>query len=223
MSPKKITLYVDIISPFGYLAYWLTRNSAVFSKSDIQITYIPILLGGIMQSAGNTPPIEIKNKDKWIGKERERWAKSLKIPISDVMPKPFPQSTVATQRALCFVEKEQPEKLTQAIDALYKAFWVDGKGPIAKPEVIGEALEPVFGKEGVKKVLEGSKSDAAKSGLKDNTARAFKEGAFGLPWFVATNGEGKTEGFWGVDHIGQMLEFLGVEVQGEGGRYRSML
>jgi hypothetical protein len=35
-----------------------------------------------------------------------------------------------------------------------------------------------------------------------NTDRALADGAFGLPWFVATNGEGKTETFWGVDHLG---------------------
>lgn len=221
--PKKITFYVDIISPFGYLAYWLTRNSVVFTKSDIQMTYIPVLLGGVMQATGNTPPINIKNKDSWIGKERERWAKTLKIPVMDALPKPFPQSTVQTQRTLCYIEETQPGKLPEAIDALYKAFWVDGKTPIAKPDVITEALTPVFGKEGVQEIMKGSTGDVAKAKLKDNTDKAIKNGAFGLPWFVATNEKGATEGFWGVDHIGQLMEFLGVELKGENGRYKAML
>lgn len=41
-----------------------------------------------------------------------------------------------------------------------------------------------------------------------NTDRAFKEGAFGLPWFECTNENGKTEGFWGIDHLGQVADFL---------------
>jgi hypothetical protein len=28
---------------------------------------------------------------------------------------------------------------------------------------------------------------------------------------VATNSKGETEGFWGVDHLGQMTDFLGLE------------
>lgn len=44
--------------------------------------------------------------------------------------------------------------------------------------------------------------------LMSNTDRAFKEGAFGLPWFECTNENGKTEGFWGIDHLGQVADFL---------------
>lgn len=224
MPPKKITLAVDILSPFGYMGYWLTRNSAVFKTSDIEITYIPILLGGVMQAVGNTPPIAITNKKDWINLERQRWRKSLQIPMMDHVPNPFPQPTVTTQRTLCHIEEAYgQEKLSQALDALFRAFWVDGKTPIGKAEVIAEALEPVFGKAGVQKVMDGGKGDVAKARLKSNTERVVKEGAFGLPWFQATNEEGKTEGFWGVDHVGQMLEFLGMELPSEGGRYRAML
>ena len=38
--------------------------------------------------------------------------------------------------------------------------------------------------------------------LAKNTDRALADGAFGLRWFVATNGEGKTEAFWGVGCLG---------------------
>ena len=53
--------------------------------------------------------------------------------------------------------------------------------------------------------------------LTRNSDLAFKDGAFGLPWFVATNGEGKTESFWGVDHLGQVAIFLGLEKPEMGG------
>lgn len=82
----KITLYVDIVSPFAYIAYnvlkvsafklpmcrhavadrALTSSSTLSLQHDpifkqCQITYIPIFLGGIMKTAGNTPPIQIKS------------------------------------------------------------------------------------------------------------------------------------------------------------------
>lgn len=55
-----------------------------------------------------------------------------------------------------------------------------------------------------------------KTGLKENTDKAFAEGAFGLPWVVATDSAGTTEAFWGVDHLGQVLHFLGIEKPGHG-------
>lgn len=44
----------------------------------------------------------------------------------------------------------------------------------------------VGGEEEAKKVLEMSKGDETKKRLSGNTDRAFREGAFGLPWFVGT-------------------------------------
>lgn len=63
-------------------------------------------------------------------------------------------------------------------------------------------------------------ADAAtvgKKALMENTDRAFDDGAFGLPWMICTNTEGQTEAFWGVDHLGQVLQFLGAEKQRQGG------
>lgn len=47
--------------------------------------------------------------------------------------------------------------------------------------------------------------------LTSNTDHAFKIGAFGLPWFECTNSRGETEGFWGIDHLGQVVDFLGLD------------
>ena len=61
-------------------------------------------------------------------------------------PKPFPQPTLNTQRALCAVEMMQPEKLSDCFAALYQAFWVEGQ-TIGKPEIIGSVLTKVLGEE----------------------------------------------------------------------------
>jgi 2-hydroxychromene-2-carboxylate isomerase len=63
---------------------------------------------------------------------------------------------------------------------------------------------------------------AGKAGLKENTDKAFANGAFGLPWMVATDSAGHTVAFWGVDHMGQLLQFLGIEKPGHG-NWRSIL
>ena len=62
----------------------------------------------------------------------------------------------------------------------------------------------------------------AKAKLQANTDLAFKEGAFGLPWFVATNKEGVTEKYWGFDHLGMVVDHLGLD-RGQATELKAML
>lgn len=183
-----------------------------------------------MKACGNIAPIEIKSerqyprqlkrwltlpttdKDKWIEKERQRWAKYFKLPISDTSPKPFPQPTINTGRALCAVSKFYPEKLPSAFEALYRAFWVEGK-TINQPDVISSALSSHgdFAKGEVETVMGKVGDPEVKKALGANSDQAMADGAFGLPWFVAENAKGEKEAFWGVDHLGQVVEFLGLD------------
>jgi hypothetical protein len=69
-------------------------------------------------------------------------------------------------------------------------------------------------------------ADAATKGkatLLKNTDDAFAVGAFGLPWFVCTNAKGETEGFWGVDHFGQVARFLDLPNPGNTPGWKSVL
>tara|TARA_R110002003_G_scaffold13_3_gene848 strand:- start:10168 stop:10503 length:336 start_codon:yes stop_codon:yes gene_type:complete len=99
-----------------------------------------------------------------------------------------------------------------------------------KPENLHAIVSTVVGSdEEAKKVIERTKTDEVKKLLSANTNQAFKDGAFGLPWFVgkfcvlcevrehieltesATNSKGETESFWGVDHVGQLCDHLGLD------------
>ncbi|RDW75110.1 2-hydroxychromene-2-carboxylate isomeras-like protein [Coleophoma cylindrospora] len=224
MAKPKITLYVDTVSPFAYEAYYILRHDPIFSTCDI--TYIPVFLGGIMKSAGNTPPIDIKNKDTWIAAERTRWATRFNIPIIATTPADFPPLTLPVMRSLCALMLVFPgraqEMLVRGLDAFFKAYWVDGRNTI-DPVVLGEVLREVV--EGDEAMLARVRECAAAEGkqvLLENTALAFKEGAFGLPWFVCENAKGEKEGLWGVDHLGCVVDFLGLEKPRAGG-WKSVL
>ncbi|CZR52015.1 related to glutahione s-transferase subunit 13 [Phialocephala subalpina] len=201
----KIKLYVD-------------TNDPVFSKCEI--IYIPVLLGGIMKACGNTAPINIKNKGKWVGTERLRWAQLFNVPMKTELPPDFPPMTLTIMRSLCALTILHPGKegqaiLTKALDELFKAYWVDHRKTHEK-DVLSEVLGELFGKEEGGKILEM----AAKEGkelLAKNTDQAMADGAFGLPWMVATNSKGETEGFWGVDHLARVTEHLGLEKPKTGG------
>ena len=97
--------------------------------------------------------------------------------------------------------------------------------------------------EAAKEVVErGLKGQEAKKKLMETTSMAFEDEAFGVPWFVGeltssssltcsclgfdtfltftffadivTNSEGPTARYWGVDHMGQICDFLGLERPG---------
>lgn len=120
-------------------------------------------------------------------------------------------------RAMCAVTIVHQGKLSDCFAAMYKAFWIDRK-TISKAEVWTAALAEVLGGSEAKKVAGMASGAEAKKVLKENSDRAFAEGAFGLPWFMATNAEGVTEGFWGFDHLGQVIDHLGLSRQNEGMR-----
>ncbi|KAF7891111.1 uncharacterized protein EAF02_001436 [Botrytis sinoallii] len=209
----KITLYVDTVSPFAYEAYWIFRHDPTFSRCNIE--YIPVFLGGIMKDVGNNPPINIKNKDKWIDRDRLHWASVFNIPMSSKTPVGFPHMTLGIQRALgvlpfLFPEgNEAHEILCQCLDRVYEMYWVDGKN-ITAPGVFEEVLQNLIGEEKKELVLKEIAGKGKEAVLKNNE-RAVRDGAFGLPWMVCTTSAGETRGFWGVDHLAQVVDFLGLE------------
>jgi len=104
-----------------------------------------------MHKTGNTPPIRIKNKDKWIGLERLRWASAFAVPMMTDMPPDFPALTLPVMRALCALapEAEDPagqERLVRALDVLFPAYWVEGRRT-HDLGVLREVLGGVFGGE----------------------------------------------------------------------------
>lgn len=162
------------------------------------------------------------DKDKWIHAERDRWARYFNVPTVTNPPK-FPAMTLTVMRAICAVAHctGQPQTssagqkaIIGAVDAFYEAYWGQARD-ITDKEVVQDVLGKVVGAGEVGKVLEVTGNEGKKM-LLENTEEAFKEGAFGLPWMVCENDRGEKEGFWGVDHLGCVLDFLGIEKPNKG-------
>lgn len=93
--------------------------------------------------------------------------------------------------------------------ALYEHFFVHHQ-PIREPAEFMPVFEKVLGAELARKVHEQAPTQGKKQ-LEANTTAAIEDGAFGMPWFVATTPSGGKECFWGVDHLGQVVDALGLE------------
>lgn len=88
------------------------------------------------------------------------------------------------QRALASLSISHPQSVTSAISLFYENTWVHWNEPTA-PENLLAMLRTVTGSdEEAKKVMERTKDEEVKKVLSKNTEQAFKDGAFGLPYFV---------------------------------------
>jgi 2-hydroxychromene-2-carboxylate isomerase len=215
MGKPTITLYIDTVSPFAYIAFHVIRYDAAFRDCDI--VYVPVFLGGLMKACNNRPPIQIKNKDKWINEERIRWAELFDVPMNPGMPPSFPPFTLNVMRQLVALDEadraagKSQERLVRCIEALYRAFFVDHQNH-HEPATLSRVLASTLGsEEEAQKLAAAAGTAETKDALARNTDAAFQAGAFGLPWVTCTNAEGRTESFWGVDHLGLAATFLGRE------------
>ncbi|UNI16242.1 Glutathione transferase [Purpureocillium takamizusanense] len=172
-----------------------------------------------MKACGNTAPINITNKKSWINHNRQLWAETLQVPIKKELPANFPPMTLGIMRQLAALDEAdgrgRQQRLVQALDAMFHDFWVEHR-ETHKAEVLHSLLDRVLGSETAASVA-AEAGNKGKVALLRNTDEAFAAGAFGLPWMVCTNAAGNVESFWGVDHLGQVASFLGLERPKAGG------
>ncbi|KAL8672972.1 MAG: hypothetical protein Q9168_002605 [Polycauliona sp. 1 TL-2023] len=224
MSQPKLIIYLDIVSPFAYLAYHVIRHSPIFAKCEIE--YVPVFLGGIMKACGNTPPINIKNKGAYMNHERLRWARLFDVPMKETTPPGFPANTLPVQRVLTAVDMLSPQKLVETFDTIYQASFVEHQ-PVHEPACLSALLENVLGNDQAQEILKQSTSSEVKGKLMARTEEIISKGSFGLPWYIATNADGEVDHFWGFDNIAAVASYLGLENLESGGTeakgWRSML
>lgn len=131
------------------------------------------------------PHHRISDKDKWIDRERLRWASRFGIPISTSPPTGFPHLTMKIQRALCVLpyifeeKKEEQEVLCRFLDRFWQLYWVEGKD-ITVEGVLEGVLKDVVGEEKAE-IVSREIPGKGKEELLRNNGRAMEEGAFGLP------------------------------------------
>ena len=186
MSSKvAATFYYDIISPFAYL-YIKQRHRL---ESKLNITPVPILLGGLLRATDNKGPGEIAAKRPHTYQFCVWQAEKLGIPFR--FPEHHPFMTVAAQRLLT-QEKADWALVERAFDYV----WVEGRDPnLSWPEFCTYLGLPPD-------TLRPEDPDV-KAQLITNTNQAKLDGAFGIPALIVNQ-----HCFWGADAIEWTLDYL---------------
>jgi 2-hydroxychromene-2-carboxylate isomerase len=194
MAPS-LEFFFDYVSPFAYLAN--SQVPALIERTGAQLVYRPMLLGGVMQASGNSPPFTVPAKGRYVGTDANRWARRYGIPME---PNPFfPIKTILPLRAALVLLEEGG--FPEYHEGVFRAMWSEAAN-VGEAEAVTAVLE----KAGLDAahVLARCAEPALKEALKQNTAEAVERGAFGAPTFFV--GE---EMFFGNDRLDFVEEALG--------------
>lgn len=91
-----------------------------------------------------------------------------------------------------------PGKFEDAFYETWLSLWHKHED-ISKPEFMAKCLSRHFSETEVQEILKAATDPKWKKALTDQTTWLAKKGAFGAPWFLVTDREGKEEGFFGSD------------------------
>ena len=186
MSAKiPATFYYDIVSPFAYL--YIKQRQRLEKK--LEITPVPILLGGLLRAADNKGPGEVAAKRPHTYQFCVWQAEKLGIPFR--FPEHHPFMTVAPQRLL--VEKNADWSM---VERAFDYVWVEGKDPNLSWSEFCLFL-------GLPADTAKPDNPEVKAQLISNTNQAKAAGAFGVPALIVNQ-----HCFWGVDTIGWVLDYL---------------
>lgn len=177
--PSQVDFYYDYGSPAAYLAW--TQLPALCKQYQATLMYCPVLLGGVFKATGNSTPVLIEPKGKWLFDDIARYADHYGVPFT--MNPFFIVNSMAMMRGAIWAQNTGV--LPQYNKAMFDATWVDGLDT-SKPEVIASAMR--------KAQLDSSAmqqaitDDAIKKQLIKATTAAVDRGVFGAPTMIV-NGE----------------------------------
>jgi len=190
---KQIDFYFDVISPYTYLAY----KKIPSLPKDIKINYKPILLGGLHNLEGITPPAFIKPKLKHMMNDCLLIAK--KNNFDFFWNDKFPINSLYIMRGYLFIHENEKKNY---LDVFMDAYWKNNLD-LSDEKILIQLL--TYCEIDSEKFFNGIKDQSIKDNLKKLTKEAFQKEVFGAPTFIANN-----KLFWGQDRFEYALEELKI-------------
>lgn len=193
---KTIDFYFDFTSPYSYVA--AERIDAIAAGAGWQVNWCPTLLGFIFKEIGGAPLTEKPRKGEYSLNDFSRTARFYGLQLK--FPSRFPAHTVAAARAALWVKAEHPQRMSDFVRAIFRAYFVEDSD-IGQPEVIARCAASVG--------LDGATAAAAnedprwKDAMRAAVQASHDAKMFGAPYFIV-NGEA----FWGNDRLDQLQRWI---------------
>jgi len=176
---KDVYFYYDYGSPTAYLAW--TQLPELCERHQANLHYKPVLLGGIFKATGNSTPVLIAPKGKWLFKDIERYAVRYGAPYQ--MNPHFVINSMTMMRGAMWAQNTGV--LESYNKAMYEATWVNGLN-MSEPDVIASVMNEADLDAAA--MLQAVADDSIKKQLIEATGDAVEQGVFGAPTMIV-NGE----------------------------------
>ena len=180
---KSIDFYFDFISPYSYLAH-----KKIKKLKEINFKYMPVLVGGLHNLQGITPPAFIKPKLKHMISDCNLIAEKDKSDF--IWNSKFPINSLNIMRGYIFINNDVKDSY---LNFIFDAYWKNNLDT-SNEKVLMSILEKC--KINSNDFFEGIKEPKIKDELKTVTQAAHDREIFGAPTFVVNN-----KIFWGQDRL----------------------
>jgi len=193
-----IDFYLDLISPFVYLAHG--RLLRIARAHAMAVVYHPVDMTPIRRNAGNTGPSnsQIPAKLKYMTKDRERWARLYGLPIARGLAG---TSTGAFNRGLYLAaERNQADAYTEQASSM---IWRESHDPGAKESAA--ELEARMGWHAGELAAFANSAETIERYAAEITAASAKD-VFGVPTFIIGD-----EVWWGNDRLDFLEQYLAAQ------------
>jgi 2-hydroxychromene-2-carboxylate isomerase len=173
----RLEFFFDCSSPWTYLAF--TRIQPVAARTDAEIDWKPILVGGVFNAVNRDVYERRANPDprkaKYSAKDLKDWARLTGLKI--VMPPPvFPVRATLAMR--CALAAQEEGKVVEFSKSCFESYWSDGED-ISQPEVLTEVCAAAG--LNTDRILARAQDAAIKDRLRANTDEVIARGGFGSP------------------------------------------
>ena len=184
---KLFEFYFDFASPYTFLAHKQIRK--IEKDNLIKIKYMPVLLGGLLKTAGIKANVDIPVKAKYMIKDCKLCAEKHNIDFK--FNNYFPILSLNLMR--CVIVAEKKIFLQKFIDKIFDSIWKDDLN-LNDEKVVEKLLKSI--EINPKTFLIEAADSKIKDELKRKTDDAFDKGIFGVPSFLVNN-----KVFWGQDRL----------------------
>lgn len=190
---RQITCYLDVISPYAYLAFELLPEA--LRGVSYRVSYQPVLFAGMLKHHGQLGPAEIAPKRDWTYRQVLWLAHSRGVELQMPASHPFNPLPLLRLALACSPEAEPAAPNRYVCESIFRHVWRGGAEALepTRLQALTDALAP-------RRKVNG---DEVKAQLKRNTDEAIAQGVFGVPAFVV---DGKL--FWGLDALPMLRAYL---------------
>lgn len=171
---KTVECFLDVGSPAAYLAF--TQLPRIAAEAGANLTWRPMLLGGVFKATGNASPVMVPAKGRWIRDDFARFAARYGVPFR--IPEAFPVNTLTLMRMASGVALRTPAELPRYLAAVFDGMFAQGLAMGDAAVVTGVLNAAGFDAEAM---LALAAEPEVKQALVATTEEAVARGVFGAP------------------------------------------